>query len=176
MSKQSKEMIAKSFWDILQTSPYENITISEILANTLLVRKTFYNNFKEKDDIVRYICHNLMAEYMTRLTSSAEFTLYNFARTFYIFGKEKREIFTLLFQNRIFHIFNEAFNNHMALVNSILPHNILNAVDEENLSFIFAFHAQGTLAMFELWVKSGFEKSVDQMAAIYTSIVGDLQE
>ncbi|WP_409969381.1 TetR/AcrR family transcriptional regulator [Bengtsoniella intestinalis] len=176
MSQKSKEIIVAAFLEIMQTSAYEDITISEILANTPLVRKTFYNNFKEKDDIVRYICHNLMAEYMTRLTSGAEFTLYNFARTFYVFGKEKREIFTLLFQNRIFHIFNEAFNNHMALVNSILPHNILNTVDDENLSFIFAFHAQGTLAMFELWVKSGFQKSVDNMATIYTSIVGDLQE
>ncbi|MFI3213025.1 MAG: TetR/AcrR family transcriptional regulator [Eubacteriales bacterium] len=175
MAAKSKKIIVDTFLEILRENPYEVITISEVLANTPLVRKTFYNNFSSKDDIVRYICKDLMAEYMTKLTGGTEFTLYKFARMFYEFGKEKRELFSLLFKNDIFHIFAKEFNEHMALVNSVLPQNMLNAYNSEDLSYIFAFHASGTLAMFEIWVKSDFQKSVDEMATIYTSIVGELR-
>jgi len=175
MATKSKEIIVSTFLKILKDNPYEVITISEILANTQLVRKTFYNNFSSKDDIVRYICKDLMAEYMTRLTGSDEFSLYKFSRTFYEFGEEKREIFSLLFDKNIFYIFTQEFNSHMALINSILPQSLLNSLSEEDANFVFAFHAQGTLAMFEIWVKSGFKKTVDEMALIYTSIVGELR-
>lgn len=63
MATKSKQIIVDTFLDILRENPYEVITISEVLANTPLVRKTFYNNFSSKDDIVRYICKDLMAEY-----------------------------------------------------------------------------------------------------------------
>ncbi len=175
MATKSKEIIVNTFIEILKNNAYEDITISEVLANTPLVRKTFYNNFSSKDDIVRYVCSKLMTEYLTRLTSGNEFSLYVFSSTFYEFGKEKREIFSLLFKHNLFHIFASEFNNQMASINSILPQSILNSLSEEDVNYVFAFHAQGTLAMFEIWVKSDFKKSIEEMAEMYTSIVRDVR-
>ncbi len=175
MSTKSKEIIVNTFLEILKNNAYEDITISEVLANTPLVRKTFYNNFSSKDDIVRYICCKLMTEYMTRLTSGTEFSLYAFSSTFYEFGKENGEIFSLLFKHKLFHIFTAEFGSQMESINSIMPQSILNSLSDEDANYVFAFHASGTLAMFEIWVNSGFKKTIDEMAEMYTFIVRDVR-
>lgn len=172
---ESKEIFINSFLEILKENPYDVITVSEVVANTLLVRKTFYNNFSSKEDMVRYICERLMTEYMTMLTRESEFSLYGFSRTFFEFGRSNKEIFSLLLDNKLFHIFSEIFHKHMARINSIMPQSLLNALSEENVTYVFTFHAAGTLAMFELWVKAGFDKSIDEMAQIYTSIVQEVR-
>ncbi len=175
MATKSKEIIANTFIEILKNNTYEDITISEILANTPLVRKTFYNNFSSKDDIIRYICNKLIAEYITRLTSGTEFSLYAFSCTFYEFGKENSDFFSLLFERKLFHIFADEFNSQMTYINSIMPQSVLNSLSEEDVNYVYAFHASGTLAMFEIWVNSGFKKTIKEMAEMYISIVRDVR-
>lgn len=175
MAEKSKEIIAKTFLEILKENTYAEMTISEILSNTPLVRKTFYNNFSTKIDIVKYICKNLIKEYLTRLTNLTSFSLYTFSTTFFQYGKEEREIFTLLHENQLFYVFADEFKSQMWSINSIMPKSVLNELSEEDVSYVFAFHSSGMLAMFELWAKNGYDKPIEEMAGIYTLIVKEVR-
>lgn len=176
MSLKSKEIIIKVFLNILENSPYEEITISEVSANSPLVRKTFYNNFSGKEDIVKYICKDLMIRFITELTSSNEFSLYHFSNAFFKFGKTNKEIFKLLIERKLFSIFKEEFITSQFLISSILPRNKLNLMNEVDLNYVIAFHASGVLAIFEIWVASNFDKTTEEMSQLYTDIVKDIQE
>lgn len=176
MSTKSKEIIVTTFLEILKDYNYNDITISEVLANTPLTRKTFYNNFSSKDDIIRYICNKLITQYITRLTNKTELSPYDFSRNFYEIGKEDKELFSLLFERELFYIFVEEFNKNMNLINSIIPQNKLHLLSEEDKNYVFAFCASGALRLFEIWVKSNFEKSIDEMALICTFIARDTRD
>lgn len=58
MSQKSKEIIAAAFWEILQNSSYEDITISEILANTPLVGKHFTTISRRKTTLCSIFATN----------------------------------------------------------------------------------------------------------------------
>ena len=51
----AKEALERSFKQLVLTTPYDKITISEICRNAHLSRKTFYANFEGKEDIVAKI-------------------------------------------------------------------------------------------------------------------------
>jgi len=176
MATKSKQIIVNAFLNKLEDSSYEEITISEVCANTALVRKTFYNNFSCKEDIVKYVCKDLMTKYITELTSSNEFSLYHFSHTFFEFGKKNKEIFKLLIERKLFSIFKEEFINSQFLISSILPHNKLNRLNEVELNYVIVFHASGVLAIFEIWVTSNFNKTTEEISQMYINIVKDIQE
>lgn len=176
MSKKSKDLIVQSFWSILQNNPYEAITICEVIAETPLERKTFYNNFKNKEDIIRYICSDLMEKLISRLKEGKIVTLHTFSETFYSFGKEHHEVFTVLLKKNIFYFFVEELKYSISNLEDISediiqPESNLRFLENEDIAYVFFFHATGTLALFELWVASGFKKSeaemVNMQAAIY---------
>ncbi|MGV8907215.1 MAG: TetR/AcrR family transcriptional regulator [Acetobacterium sp.] len=176
MATKSKAIITKAFLTILEDSPYEEITISEVCANTPLVRKTFYNNFSCKEDIVKYICEGLMTKYINNLTSSNQFALYYFANAFFEFGKKNKKIFNLLIRRKLFSIFKEEFISSQFFINSIIPNNKLNCLNKVDLNYVIAFHASGMLAIFEIWLASNFDKTTEEMSLMYTDIVKDIQE
>lgn len=175
MSKKSKELIISSFMEILEENPYDVITICEVLANTPLERKTFYNNFKNKEDIVCHICKILIEHYITVLKRTKGMTLVILTELFYQFGEENKDIFTLLHNRNLFHFFVNEFNHINQRIDEqkpsfITPDSNLYSLSPEDFAFVFAFHSAGTLSMFELWVKTGFLKSKEEMVKMQFSI------
>lgn len=176
MATKSKEIIATIFLSILEDSPYDEITISEIIAHTPLVRKTFYNNFSDKNAIVEYICNGLMTRYITELTSSNEFSIYHFFNSFFEFGKNNKELFNLLIERRLFSVFKEIFITSQPLIISILPHNQFSLMNEVELNYVTAFHTSGVLAIFEIWITSNFDKTTEEITQLYMNLVKDIQK
>ena len=59
----SKKMITETLFELLKTSAYEEITVTEIIQNSGLARTTFYRNFESKDDILKAYLRGLISDY-----------------------------------------------------------------------------------------------------------------
>ncbi|MFR9546385.1 MAG: TetR/AcrR family transcriptional regulator [Rikenellaceae bacterium] len=175
MRNKSKRIYAESLLRLLEKSPYELITISEICDHTSLTRRTFYNNFTSKEEVAEVICEELMDGYIEQIHRSGEFTLLGMSREFYDYGAKNSESFMTLHKSGIFHIFSRVFISRLGYINSLVPNNILSRVDAVQQNYTFLFHSAGVLKIFEEWLISGMNESSAELSEIYTSIVRDVQ-
>ena len=69
-SIRSKKEITDALLKLMQDHSYSEISVKQIVLETPLERKTFYNNFSSKDDVLDAIISNAIHEYVVALTSS----------------------------------------------------------------------------------------------------------
>ncbi len=169
-------MYASSLMQLLDKSAFEDITISEICDNTSLSRRSFYNNYTSKDDVVVFLCESLMEEFIEIVQKKREFTLRKISMIFYEFGARHKEIFMVLINRNIFHIFAEALTKRITYLNSLIPNNILTGANEGLINYFALFHSAGVLKLFEHWLMSGMKESPNELSEIYVSIVRDTQQ
>ncbi|MBE2221274.1 MAG: TetR/AcrR family transcriptional regulator [Anaerolineae bacterium] len=65
----SRHQIIQALFDLMQESPYQNITIKEIAYKSNLVRRTFYGHFSSKEDVIKAYLNDLFARYMANLAT-----------------------------------------------------------------------------------------------------------
>lgn len=53
---EAAERIKEGFLECIKTTPYKKISVSQIVAESGISRKTFYYHFEDKNDLVRWIC------------------------------------------------------------------------------------------------------------------------
>lgn len=66
----SKREISEALLKLMQLYPYSEISVKQIILETNLVRKTFYLNFNNKDDVLYSIIDKLILEYTEENSSS----------------------------------------------------------------------------------------------------------
>lgn len=175
MRNRSKRIYADSLLRLLEKSPYELITISEICDHTSLTRRTFYNNFSSKDDVALFICEELMDGYINLIHRGGDFNISKISTLFYEFGVSESKRFLTLLDSGIFHLFSKVFTQRLSYINSIIPNNLLNNISKTHQYYTFLFHSAGVLKLFEHWLSSGMNESPQELSDIYTSIVRDVQ-
>ena len=55
MSIDVKRILGTALLELTQKKPLESLTVSQILKETGVSRQTFYNHFKDKNDLICYI-------------------------------------------------------------------------------------------------------------------------
>lgn len=175
MRKKTKDIYAESLLQLIEKSSYDVVTISEICDNTPLTRRTFYNNFKSKDEVVVYICDNLMHEYIIRIHKEKAYTLAEISTTFCKFVALKKDIFMTLINNNIYHIFGNTAIRNFSYIISLVPNNVLEEANETHRNYSFLFHTAGVLKITEQWLISGMKESAEELSSIYMSIIRDVR-
>lgn len=168
MSTKSKDMIAESFIHLLKAYPYNEITISEICANTSLARKTFYNNFASKEEVIFHIVNKLIRKYIDMVMKEKQFTQKKMSHLFFEFGYQNKDIISLFISHDIFYLFQQKFNEHLPAINILISNNKLNSLSDEDIAYVFAFNSAGVTRMLELWIKTGLKKTTQEMSDLYT--------
>jgi Transcriptional regulator len=71
-SIRSKKEITDALMKLMHDHPFSEISVKQIVLETNLERKTFYNNFSSKDDVLDSIINSAIYEYVQALTKSAD--------------------------------------------------------------------------------------------------------
>lgn len=108
----SKKWLADSLIRLMQTKPYEEITISEIAANADLARRTFYRAFSSKSDLIAYIVENLVNEYINDLRITENINMEKLVLIFFGFFKKHRDLILIFKQNHLEYFILESFNKY----------------------------------------------------------------
>jgi len=68
----SRQDISTALLKLMQEHPYAEISVKQIIMETSLARKTFYLNFRSKDDVLESILDELIGEYTAALSKANE--------------------------------------------------------------------------------------------------------
>ncbi len=170
MSKKSKELISETLIHLMEDYPFDVITISEICGNTSVVRKTFYNNFSSKEDVIAFIVEKLIAEYLEMIREDSSFTTREMSYLYFCFGEKNEKVLSMLIDNNLFYIFRNQFNDLLPSINPLVPGNKLNELSDDDLKYVFAFNSAGVTHLLEIWIKTGFKKTAREMSEIYHAL------
>ncbi len=153
--------MAKAFINLLNIYTYKEITITQITLEADVSRKTFYTNFKSKDELLKYYITQLANNFTSRLHVIEENKISNLTYSFFEFWLEYTFFLESIYKNRLFHEVIPLFELHLRKI--ILEYEILPLTN----IYISSYHSAGICKMLEIWVESGFKDDVAEISKYF---------
>lgn len=181
MAGKSVEKITVALLTAMETCNFQEITISEIADLAGTARKTFYNHFKTKEEVLSLLCQGIIDEYIEKsapfyssLEGVGEGRALELAENFFTINKKHGGFFTLLFQQNLFYLYAQALQ--LRVINSpiILNLQLIDQVDAVLQPYVIPSYTASILQLYETWYQRGFQESPHEMANIYLKIVHNM--
>lgn len=186
-NRKTKQLIQKSFMEILELKSFDSITIGEITKTAQINRGTFYLHYQDKFDLLDQVEQQLFDDFgihLGKLQSSYsphhtfEKQQENLASALFSFIELHSPILKIFLSDHGragFHIrFRDAFSE-MVRVNLEKKEGFranLNIPLEYFLSFI----TSAFLGLIEQWVENDLDKTPQEMTELYIEIISYIQK
>lgn len=175
MSKRSRNAISASMFELLSKDNFQDITISEICDNCDVVRRTFYNNFTSKEDVIEYIVDQHVSEYIDFVRTQHMETARHMAQAYYKFWYEKKQIVSILQKNNLFYILQRDFLKYVPeLAPIIAGEGMVELMDNTLLEYLFTFISSGLCYNLEKWAKNDFKETYTDIGEVFNIIAHGL--
>lgn len=69
----TRAMLCKSFFELLETTPYEKISVIDICNNAMIHRATFYNHFDDKEHLLEYAIDEIKEELFNKTIKNEKY-------------------------------------------------------------------------------------------------------
>lgn len=149
---------------LMKSTPYKDITIKDICAKSGFSRKTFYDNFSKKDDLLEYLAEDLVLGF--RMTDNHT----NFLQLFQ-FWYAIREWITLLMENDLWNLVESlSYKMSIPLIRERNWEQMLTSHVQDKELFLEFVNA-GCLRLLQRWYETGFQRSPEEMAALVDYIL-----
>ena len=186
-NRKTKQLIQKSFMEILEKKSFEAMTIGDITKTAQINRGTFYLHFKDKYDLLDQIEQQLFSD----LGSHIDDLQSHYSST-HTFEKEQEDLAATLFgfiemhspKLRIFlsdhgragfHIrFRDAFSEKVRL--NLEKNESFNASLKVPMEYFLSFITSAFLGLIEQWIQNGLDKTPQEMTALYIDIISFIQK
>lgn len=162
-SKITRQAIAAALKELMEHTPLDEITVTQIVERSGVNRKTFYYHFRDKYDLVKWIFETEIAEPMKEDYNAAKWP------------KSSLLLCTVMQQNKSFYMnalestaqnsFAEILYNHTRENTERLCHSdaMRAAASEAELDFLSAFMANAIYGVQSEWIKQGMKESPRQL-------------
>lgn len=107
----SQKDITKALLNLMNEYPYEEISVKQILIDAKLARKTFYRNFKSKDDVLLSLIREKLFCYF-QIVNKGDVDVLS---TIFSFAVKNRELLMLLEKNNLLHVVLQCMNENIGL-------------------------------------------------------------
>lgn len=168
----SKDRLCGALLELLETSRYQDIPISEILDLAGISRRTFYRHFANKGELLAYYMEGLLASYLEQRESilAAE-SLAGMLEISLNFWYQHRKSLRLLILNQQFDLFLTTFNAHaQEIYRSInAPWHVDRQLDAKELGYIMNFIVGGYCNILRSWL-------VEEAPASPARVAQDLEQ
>lgn len=171
----TKVKIAENFIEAVSQNTNRLVSVQEIAEKTQLNRQTFYYHFKDRDQLIEWIFSKDALRYL----SIEEVTIDNWeeqalktlkavighAQFYQIVLKEKRELLTETFGQRIQLIFEKIFQDVK----------IGYELSSQEVQFYSRFFSFGCTGLFETWIRDGYQETPLVMATQLFQLAKDIE-
>ena len=157
-----KRLLADALTQLAEEKPLAKITIAEIVARAGAGRQTFYNHFRDKNDLIYWIFLRTIAGEKELIETSGYFAylsnLYCEAQKYSHFFQQAVK---LTGQNSLSEsIFLQTYNYYTRYIQK----NYGSEVFDKRLEFALVFNARGATSLYIQWAEAGMPGSAVEQA------------
>lgn len=162
----SKNEITTSLLRLMHQYPYAEISVKQIVMDAQVVRKTFYRNFNDKDDVLDSYIDSIMSEYVAVLQHLEDCRLPHVLDTIFHFCTLHKDFLLLLRQNHLLHLLLEKWNTFIPMVHDQVVDKdsaFFKVCENLNLDYILAFNIGCTWNIIVKWIENDMKESPEEI-------------
>lgn len=169
LAVKSQKWLVQALLTLIQQKPYEEISISELCKEAGVDRRTFYRNFKDKNDVLLFYFSDLQEKYLLALKEMPERTFYTLALVYFEFWNCHLDFFKTAQSDQALNaaLF-QTLNTFMPAIYSGADGSI-----PKELRYNIAFVVGGFHNALIQWISTGFHETAEEMAAIVSDMFKD---
>lgn len=153
----SQKEITDALILLMKESPYEEISVKQILLECKLAKKTFYRNFESKDDVLLSLIRSVLRDYFNAVDTGNTDVL----TTIFNFAGSNKDLLLILDKNDLLHWVLKCMNENIRLhktgkVSRTNPFiQLFEGLDSE---YLIALNIGAVWNVISLWVHSGMKE------------------
>lgn len=179
IAEQSRIWLWESLEKLLHQKKLSKITITEICSNADLARKTFYNSFKNKEDLLIYQCRKIVNRYFKELQNipNNKRTLEETLKTFLYFWWDYRDLLLLLKSQNLFSILIDTWLDAASTRYNcfVVSWHMSSDDNNEETKYLMSFILGGLANVLSMWFSNKNPKSPDKMFVTIRHIISNHQ-
>ncbi len=169
MAIRTKKAISDAFLSLIEERTYEDISVTDICKRADIVRKTFYNNFRIKDDVVRYLIQDIFREMESNVDLN-QMSVKQILLISFRFVMENRDALLLFYDRGLMRF------AHKSITAYITKEHILSKIKEGSIDnraykYISAQISAVLISVIETWVEGGLEEPAEYVAELTESLM-----
>ncbi|XBX04632.1 TetR/AcrR family transcriptional regulator [Enterocloster clostridioformis] len=166
LAQKSQKWIVSALFNLMEKTPYKNITVTEICKTAQVDRRTFYRNFSSKDDIIDFYVQELKNDFINFLSSVSNPSIKSMIIAQFVFWKKHLDFLNLLdYNGMLAPLVYSVSNNFIPQIYSHYHANI-----PEHFEYKCAFVVGGFCNVLTMWISSGATETPDEIANYISSL------
>lgn len=160
----SRKQITGALLSLMEKYPYEEISVKQIVLETDLVRKTFYRNFKSKDDVLRSHIRTILRDYFDIVNNAKGDVL----TTVFEFADKNKKLLKLLDKNDMMYYVLQGMNEFiLSMKDKTNPElnpftKLFEGLDSD---YLITLNIGGIWNVISLWVRRGMKDDPEDVKA-----------
>ena len=167
-SSQRQRALEQGLLDMLQTQPYEKITLTELCRRLQIPRKTFYRYFPTKDDCLLALIDHTLSDCndmaLKGWTASGDLDQIVQLR-FFTFWKEHASLLDVIRDNSLRYLL---LDRTTAMIDRMKGNTDSRGFAREQVEY---FIANGLMTTVLRWHQFGFPESPEEMAEVFGNLL-----
>ena len=178
----SRKEISNALLKLMQEYPYAEISVKQIIMETSLARKTFYLNFRSKDDVLESILNELIREYTEALSKANEEknpagtkyldeaisvdTITNPLSVIFSFCDKNKDLLSLLHKNKMLYLLLLRLNEFLpeySKTEDMSSNPFVKLMGELEPDYLIAFNVGAIWNVLFKWIDRGMVDSLDSI-------------
>ena len=170
VTARTRQAITGAFLDQIREQEYADISITLLCARAGVARKTFYNNFGSKDDVVRCLISDFARDLESRMDprrmNSRQMLFAAFQAV-----HDNRDMLLLFHERGLFRFARRSLSEH--IVNStVMAQFGGDTADARACRYVAAYIPAVLISMAETWIENGLSETPEYLAGLTESLLG----
>lgn len=154
----SQKEITNALLFLMKKSPYEEITVKQVILEARVSRKTFYRNFSSKEDVLISYLHAVITSYTDKLLSLKTLNLSGILDIIFDTCEAHQSLLQILLSNNLQYLLLYELNFalpiiHRQIVSAGNP--LLCGVPEKTVDYIIYFNIGAVYNVIMKWLENG---------------------
>lgn len=167
LAVKSQTWFVEALFSLIQQKPFHEITISELCKKASLDRRTFYRNFKDKQDVLSYYFSTLQQEFDLLLKDQTDHSFHSYVCITFEFWKQHLEFLkTAKYDDFLFSQLIQTLNNWMPAF-----YQKDKIVKSKKLDYQITFIVGGIYNALLRWIYFDCQESAEELATMLSEII-----
>ncbi len=157
IAEQSKQKMVQALLTVMKQYDYKEITVTQIVQEAHLSRKTFYRLFSDKDEILNLFFEGLFQDFFEQVKAKKIKHYWDLVQLFFDFWEEQKDLLLLLQKNHLLlRVFEQSCQYSMEIFNFVRSKEIADSFALP-LPYMLAYSVGGMHSMLLKWVERGMD-------------------